>query len=305
MHKWGRGQGFARPTDYAQYEIWVKNGEVDRQDYRHKRGNWFDMDMLWYDNPDLEGTPFYLQPAQKEYNGVLLCQDSIRCWYGYPMYKFYAKNVEDNIQRQDGGKTDLYVYRIAEAYLIRAEARYWQNDFSGCADDINTIRQRANAIHMYTAADVTTDGIGAVLDERCRELYGEEYRHDEIVRMAVILAKSGKSYNGKIYSVSGTDLEVSLSANSFYYDRVIEKNVFFRDEIHWNTYPDIAYTMDPMHIFWPVYEPYLIGNVQNILNQTTGYDGSEKNVEPLTHVVQAPGLPNVDPMEAIGERGGK
>lgn len=305
MHKWGRGQGFARPTDYAQYEIWVKNGETDRQDYRHKRGNWFDMDMLWYDNPDLEGTPFYLQPAQKEYNGVLLCQDSIRCWYGYPMYKFYAKNVEDNIQRQDGGKTDLYVYRIAEAYLIRAEARYWQNDFSGCADDINVIRARANAIHMYTAADVAADGIGAVLDERCRELYGEEYRHDEIVRMAVILAKSGKSYNGKIYSVSGTDLEVSLSANSFYYDRVIEKNVFFRDEIHWNTYPDIAYTMDPMHIFWPVYEPYLIGNIQNILNQTTGYDGSEKNVEPLTHVVQAPGLPNVDPMEAIGERGGK
>jgi len=305
MHKWGRGQGFARPTDYAQYEIWVKNGETDRQDYRHKRGNWFDMDMLWYDNPDLEGTPFYLQPAQKEYNGVLLCQDSIRCWYGYPMYKFYAKNVEDNIQRQDGGKTDLYVYRIAEAYLIRAEARYWQNDFSGCADDINVIRARANAIHMYTAADVAADGIGAVLDERCRELYGEEYRHDEIVRMAVILAKSGKSYNGKTYSVSGTDLEVSLSANSFYYDRVIEKNVFFRDEIHWDTYPDIAYTMDPMHIFWPVYEPYLIGNIQNILNQTTGYDGSEKNVEPLTHVVQAPGLPNVDPMEAIGERGGK
>ena len=304
MHKWGRGQGFARPTDYAQYELWVKNGEVDRQDYRHKRGNWFDMDMLWYDNPDLEknGSPFFLQPAQLYYNDILLCVDSIRCWYGYPLYKFWTRNYEDNVQRQDGGKADLYVYRIAEAYLIRAEARYWQNDLAGCVDDINVIRARANAKYMYTIADVTADGIGAVLDERCRELYGEEYRHDELVRIAVIFAKSGKSYNGKTYSMSGTDYEKSLSAESFYYDRVIEKNVFFRDEIHWQNYPDIAYTMDPMHIFWPVYEPYLIGNVQAVLNQTTGYDGSEKNIEPLTHVVQPAGVPNIDPMEAIGAR---
>lgn len=305
MHKWGRSQGFARPSDYAQYEVWVKNGITDRQDYRHKRGNWFDMDMLIYDNPDLgkTGSPFFEQPAQLYYNSVLLCEDSIRCWYGYPFYKFYAANIEDQVARQDGGKMDMYIYRIAEAYLIRAEARFWQGDIPGTVEDINTIRARANAIYMYTVADVTTDGIGAVLDERVRELFGEEYRHDELVRIAVILAKSGKTYNGKTYSMSDTDYEKSLSASSFYYDRVIEKNVFFRDEIHWDTYPDIKYTMDPMHIFWPVYEPYLIGNVENILNQTTGYDGAEKNVEPLTHVVQPAGLPNVDPMVAIGERG--
>jgi hypothetical protein len=304
MHKWGRGQGFARPSDYAQFDIWLKNGEIDRQDYRHKRGNWFDMDMLQYDNPDLEknGSPYFLQPAQLWFGSTLLCLDSIRCWFGYPMFKFYAQNIEDNVQRQDGGKMDMYVYRIAEAYLIRAEARYWQNDLAGCVDDINVIRARANAIYVYTIADVTADGIGAVLDERVRELYGEEYRHDELVRIAVILAKFGKSYNGKTYSVSGTDLEKSLSTNNFYYDRVMEKNNFFRDNIHWSTYPDIGYTMNPMHIFWPVYEPYLIGNVQAVLNQTTGYDGSEKNIEPLTHVVQPAGVPNIDPMEAIGER---
>jgi hypothetical protein len=60
--------------------------------------------------------------------------------------------------------------------------------------------------------------------------------------------------------------------------------------------------MDPKHIFWPVYEPFLIGNVNNVLNQTTGYDGAEKNVAPLVHVVQPAGVPNTDPMVAIGER---
>ena len=82
----------------------------------------------------------------------------------------------------------------------------------------------------------------------------------------------------------------------------MEKNNFYRDQVSWSTYPTTRYTMDPKHIFWPVYEPYIIGNVGNVLNQTTGYDGSQNNVEPLVHVVQQPGVPNEDPMVAIGER---
>ncbi|NOR75328.1 MAG: hypothetical protein GQ525_09230, partial [Draconibacterium sp.] len=75
-----------------------------------------------------------------------------------------------------------------------------------------------------------------------------------------------------------------------------------RDETPWSTYPTTKYTMDPMHIFWPVYEPYLIGNVGAVLNQTTGYDGADKNIAPLVHVVQPAGLPNIDPQAAIGDK---
>ncbi len=304
MQKWGRGQGFGRLTNYSQYDVWKFGGANDTLDYRHKDVNWFEMEDIVYDNPSLEGTEWYLKPLRL-YNdaGVLLCNDTIRCWYGYPRYKFWAPSEEENTKRQDGGKQEMYIMRIAEAYLVRAEARFWQGNLAGTADDINTIRQRANAQVMYTVGDITTEGIGAVLDERNRELFGEEYRHDELVRISVILSKTGKAcYNGKTYSVTGNDIEKSLSASSFYYDRVIEKNSFFSDNVPWATYSTTRYTMDPMHVFWPVYEPYLVGNVLNILNQTTGYNGAEKNVEPLTHVVQAAGLPNVDPMEAIGER---
>ena len=38
--------------------------------------------------------------------------------------------------------------------LLRAEARFWQNKFAGAADDLNVIRERANAKEMYTAGDV-------------------------------------------------------------------------------------------------------------------------------------------------------
>ena len=114
---------------------------------------------------------------------------------------------------------------------------------------------------MYTAADVQRDGLGAVMDERARELYGEEYRHDEMMRWSVIYAKTGKPYKGKTYSISGNDIEKSLSANSFYYDRMMEKNNFFREQVPWKTYPDVKYRIEPKHCWWPVYEPFLIGNV--------------------------------------------
>jgi len=306
MLKFGRSQGFCRPTNYAQYDIWNVDGTSDRQDYRHKRGNWFDMDMLIYDNSGLlkdEATaPFYGTNVLQFYNDINLCVDSIRNFYGYPLYKLWAKNTSSKINRQDGGETDIYLMREAEAYLVRAEARAWQGDYAGTAEDLNIIRARANARYMYTAADVAAEsGIGAVLDERARELSAEEYRHDELVRMSVIFAKTGKDYKGKTYSI-GDDIEVSLSESSFYYDRMMEKNNFFSDEIPWATYSYIKYTIDPMHIFWPVMESYIEANVSAVLNQTTGYNGYENNITPLTHVVQTPGTANIDPMKAIGER---
>lgn len=301
--KWGRSQGIVRPTNYSQYDIWYFNGEVDRQDYRHKPGNWFEMSDVYYDADGLKGTEWYLKPLQLySESGALLCNDTVRCWFGYPLYKMWSFD-DMEIARQTGGHADNFIYRLAEVYLLRAEARFWQDNIAGATADLNVIRQRANAKHLYTTSDVAAGGIGAILDERNRELYGEEYRHDELVRISVILAKSGKPcYNGKTYSVTGNDLALSLSNASFYYDRIMEKNTFFRDEVPWVTYPSVRYTMDPKHIFWPIFENYLVGNVDNVLNQTPGYDGSEKNVPPLVHVVQPPGEPNIDPMEAIGER---
>ncbi|XOV94400.1 MAG: RagB/SusD family nutrient uptake outer membrane protein [Bacteroidota bacterium] len=316
MKKWGRSQGFTRPSNYSQYDMWRLNGTWDEQDYRHKDLNWMEMEDLLYDNPSLapggdqENPTWYLQPLQlwvdTNSDGIpeLTCADTIRCWYGYPRYKFYSVNLEQETKRQDGGKADMYIMRIAEAYLVRAEARYWQNDFQGTADDINEIRMRSNAIEMYTAADIqNTYGIGAVLDERNRELYGEEYRHDELVRMSVIFAKTGKTdYLGNTYPSLGNDYEKALSPNNFFYNRVMDKNSFYRDQIPWATYTTTHYSMSAKHIFWPVYIDYIVGNVEATLNQTTGYDGAEANIEPLTHVVQPAGLgPNEDPMRAIGE----
>lgn len=76
--------------------------------------------------------------------------------------------------------TDWYMVRIAETYLLRAEARLAQGNKAGAAEDINVLRNRAGA-KPCTAADVNIDYI---LDERVRELFGEEQRWITLSRLS-------------------------------------------------------------------------------------------------------------------------
>lgn len=76
--------------------------------------------------------------------------------------------------------TDWYMIRIAETYLLRAEARLAQGNKQGAADDINVLRNRAGA-KPVSAGDVNIDYI---LDERVRELFGEEQRWITLSRLS-------------------------------------------------------------------------------------------------------------------------
>jgi tetratricopeptide (TPR) repeat protein len=76
--------------------------------------------------------------------------------------------------------TDWYMIRIAETYLLRAEARLAQGNKAGAAADINVLRSRAGA-KACSANDVD---IKYILDERVRELFGEEQRWVTLSRLS-------------------------------------------------------------------------------------------------------------------------
>ena len=76
--------------------------------------------------------------------------------------------------------------RLGETYLLRAEARLKQDDFDGAAADINVLRDRANA-PAVSAGDMTLDFI---LDERARELIGEENRRMTLVRTGTLVDRA-------------------------------------------------------------------------------------------------------------------
>ena len=73
-----------------------------------------------------------------------------------------------------GGSVTEYhvVFRLAEQYLIRAEARMHQNDISGAIDDLNIIRSRAGltALSQSLSPDATAS---ALQQERRIELFAE------------------------------------------------------------------------------------------------------------------------------------
>ncbi|MCY4215989.1 MAG: RagB/SusD family nutrient uptake outer membrane protein [Flavobacteriaceae bacterium] len=267
----GRGIGRNRGTRYSTKDIWVNSNN----DERHKLGNWLDMEDLVYNAPSLEeaGNSYFGKNLQLYLpDGTPLCSDTIRNWYGFPRYKLFVP--DPTRVKPSGGHGDWYIYRLAETYLLRAEAHFWNNDNDSAANDINAIRARAKA-DPITSADVNIDYI---LDERARELYYEENRNTELTRIAYIFARTGKTaYNGQTYSLD------NFSTKNFWFDRIIEVTDFYNiPEV--KTVFGVQFTMSPFHVLWPIPAPVINANTQGVINQNEGYPGTENNIPPLTNI---------------------
>lgn len=99
---------------------------------------------------------------------------------GFSIVKWTAlKSSGENGQDPSVPDTDIPLFRLAEAYLIRAEANLRSGQpASTVKEDINMLRSRAHA-RLWEDSDVTLDNI---LDERARELYMEGHRRTDLVR---------------------------------------------------------------------------------------------------------------------------
>ena len=104
----------------------------------------------------------------------------------------YSEGVEDyyypfKYKIKNGGDTEEYsmVIRLAELYLIRAEAYAKSGSSQLALDDLNRIRSRAGLVG-WTMADIT-DIEQVVLDERRRELFSEwGHRWMDLRRFGII-----------------------------------------------------------------------------------------------------------------------
>lgn len=252
----GRGIAKIRPTNYSQYDIWKDCGG----DMRHNDNNWYDISKLTYNRAPAQGgsAEYFGQPVQRAF-----VTDTMRCYFSFPKNKVLIYKDDINVGKTpSGGFTDSYVYRLAETYLMRAEAYYWLGQNGPATKDVNDIRNRVNAPALTS---VTLDDI---LDERARELFLEEHRKVELTRIAFLKAQLGEDG----YSLS------NFSEKNWYYDRIMEKNIFFKEEYFYSTNPFI---MKPYHVLYPVPLTAITSNTQGHINQNIGYDGAENNVPPL------------------------
>ena len=92
--------------------------------------------------------------------------------------------------------TDIPFFRLAEAYLTRAEANMRVGNTDDAKKDINTIRSRAHAQPIENVS------LQTMIDEWCREFYFEGRRRSDLIRFGMFTSSTyiwdwkGGSYTG-------------------------------------------------------------------------------------------------------------
>ncbi|MEO6734664.1 MAG: RagB/SusD family nutrient uptake outer membrane protein [Ferruginibacter sp.] len=193
----GRGVAWVRPTSYFIYDLWAKSGPGDR-----RNAEWNINRVLKVPNPNgtYQDLPdptrnwpaapqqitlannttitVQLHPGDTVRNEWLVTrEDTMSRWY--PRVIKMGSEWHYTTDPSNSFVQDYYVARLAETYLLRAEAYMRLGNLASAAADINTVRARSNAVPVPPAGV----NIDYILDERGRELYGEELRTLTLCRL--------------------------------------------------------------------------------------------------------------------------
>jgi starch-binding outer membrane protein, SusD/RagB family len=131
---------------------------------------------------------------------------------------FWDINMFPNLKKVDDfkrpsvnhpeGNRDYIVYRLGETYLNAAEALYQNGQPDLAVDYINAIRTRAAHPGMEAQMEVTAGdlNIDFILDERARELYGEQKRWLDLKRTGKLVERV-QLFNRGFTSSAGNNIQ--------------------------------------------------------------------------------------------------
>ncbi|WP_372935285.1 RagB/SusD family nutrient uptake outer membrane protein [Mariniphaga sediminis] len=186
----GQGVSLMKNTEWFLNDLWESDWNNDIRNAPHN----IVRDFV-YNNPN---SAWYDSSAVKYPSSTWINQ--IWRWYPYPSKittpgqhpDDLFKDKEELTLKSTAGSTfrDNYMFRLAETYLLRAEAYLGKDDLINAAKDINVVRERSKATPV-SPEDVTLDYI---LDERARELVYEEPRRITLHRTGKLVERVRK-YN--------------------------------------------------------------------------------------------------------------
>ena len=187
----GRGIGRLRGTNYFNYTIWQTS---DWNDMRNSEFN-FVRDVA-FNNPESEWFGQNISDHIDIFRQTWF--DTTLFWFHYQSKVTTPGNHPDELfldpelktLRGNAGSTytDQYFIRLAETYLLRAEAHLGAGNATLAAQDINVVRGRANAIPV-SPEQIDIDYI---LDERMRELGVEEKRRLTLQRLEKLYDRTSR-----------------------------------------------------------------------------------------------------------------
>lgn len=112
----------------------------------------------------------------------------------YTTQFFPTMNKYDSRTRTSVGGFSIrpvIVYRLAETYLIAAEAYFYLGNSAQAATYLNVVRERAGATGQKALMDITASQVTLdfILNERLRELVGEQTRWQDLRRTGQLLTR--------------------------------------------------------------------------------------------------------------------
>lgn len=203
----GRGVARLRLSNWVLYGLY-SNDDIRNSKYSIKRTYYYN-DPAY---PALLGKPVPKTPADTLFR---ICPSTTK-WgafdpndtFGYAMIK------------------DFIMMRFGETYLLLAEAQFKQGNLAGAAAAINVLRTRAGAAQV-TPAQIT---LNLILDERARELIGEENRRMTLMRTGTLVERALRlNANDAQKPISGLTsknllLPIPLTEIQLNKDAVLEQN---------------------------------------------------------------------------------
>lgn len=127
---------------------------------------------------------------------------------------------------------DFILMRLGETYLLLAEAQFKQGKLQEAADNINKLRERAYPNYPQEGQVLTSDiTLDFILDERARELIGEENRRMTLMRTKTLVERANRlNANNAVNPITGLTnqhfllLPIPLREIQLNKDAVLEQN---------------------------------------------------------------------------------
>lgn len=189
----GRGVGFMQPTRYFEFGVWNDSAN----DIRNANHNFVrEFTVTWPQSP-LFGQKVHTSTPPPGSNISFPSrvfypyQSKATTVFAHPTGLYANPASPDPIKKYEvkasagGTYLDQYMFRLAETYLLRAEAYLGLTNNASAAADINVVRARAHAANV-AAGDVT---LNYILDERMREFGVEEKRMLTLMRLGKLVER--------------------------------------------------------------------------------------------------------------------
>jgi len=128
---------------------------------------------------------------------------------GYRVEKYeFSKSSSTG---RNSGEADIVIFRLADAYLLRAEAKLRKsNDAAGALADVNTVRA-ARTARAPVPPPLTTMSLDLLFQERGFEFYWEHQRRTDMVRFGKFegtwTEKTNADKNKRIFPIPQTAID--------------------------------------------------------------------------------------------------